>query len=111
VLALPKRIIALVLLAAMVACSVTGLSQHAMKSGNDTGTNNCSSACSSHGQHIAINSHTKSEDDDEKEPVPPLTNWNSATTGLTLLYLAPIGVAYWILTRQKQNFLSVQMRF
>lgn len=107
---LPRRIVALVLLAAMIVCSVAGISQHLLKSSNESGAL-CSSSCASHGQHVAINNHAKSEDDNEKEPAPPLTSWNNANFRLELLYLAPIGVAYWILTQRKQILLSTQMRF
>ena len=111
ILSLPRRLTALILLAAVVVCSAAGVSQHVIKSSSEIGSNNCSSACSSHGQHVAVNSQTKNDDEDKKEPVPPLINWNRDNVGYILVYLAPVGVAFWILTRQKLFHLSTQMRF
>lgn len=107
---LSSKIAALILLAAMIVCSAAGISQHVIKSSSGIDAGNCSSICSSHGQHVAINSQTQ-YDDDENEPVPPSVNWNSSSAGYVLVFLAPVGVAFWILTRQRLFILSTRMRF
>lgn len=108
---LPHNISASVLLAVVVACSAAGATWHVAKSGSGLSLSNCSSACSSPGQYVAINNHSKNGDDDEKEPAPPVATWDSVTVGLEALYLAPVGAAFWILTRQKRILLTTHMRF
>lgn len=110
-LLISDKMMSLFLLGVIILCSVAGISQHVSQSSNELSKTNCSSSCSPHGQHVAINNQSKNIDDDEIEPSPPSIIWNSPTSGLELLYLAPVGVALWILPRIKEIHLSTQMRF
>lgn len=82
----------------------------AMGSGNDF-VQNCQSSCTSHAQLLAVNSQTKHDEDDEKEPSPPLFSWIKQAVDLSLLYGAFIFTAYWIFTKLRKVHLTTQLRF
>lgn len=110
VLLMHKYISALALSAFLVFCGLTGVSSHVGANASTTDTNICAGACSSHIQHVAINSQLQKEEDDN-EPAPPPYSWPSPELNLTILYISLAISAFWILTRQKLFHLSTQMRF
>lgn len=108
---LRRHIAASVLGLFLVACAITGTSLHNGFGSSMAGSTNCSSACSSLGQLVAINNQLQQEEDDEKEPAPPAVPWPTSTANLALLYVIPVVSAVWVLTQQKERLLSTQMRF
>ncbi|MGY4893332.1 MAG: hypothetical protein ACO1N2_01395 [Candidatus Saccharimonadota bacterium] len=71
----------------------------------------CQTSCTSHAQLLAVNSQTKNDEDDEKEPTPPLFSWAKQAIDLLLLYGAFVFTAYWIFTKLQKIHLTTQLRF
>lgn len=71
----------------------------------------CQTSCTSHAQLLAVNSQTKNDEDDEKEPTPPLFSWVKQALDLSLLYGAFIFTAYWIFIKLQKIHLTTQLRF
>lgn len=71
----------------------------------------CLTSCSSHAQLLAVNSQTKYDEDDEKEPAPPLYSWIKQAVDLSLLYGMFIFTAYWIFNKLQKIHLTTQLRF
>jgi hypothetical protein len=71
----------------------------------------CQTSCTSHAQLLAVNSQTKNDEDDEKEPSPPLFSWVEQAVDLSLLYSVFIFTAYWIFIKLQKIHLTTQLRF
>lgn len=95
---------------ALVSCSAAGIGMHAV-SANNLNSNNCSSTCSSHGQHVAVNSQLNNKDEDDKEPAPPAIFWPQLPVNLALLYVIPLIMVTWFLAHKKKLLLTTQLRF
>ncbi len=74
-------------------------------------TQGCQTSCTSHAQLLAVNSQTKNDEDDEKEPTPPLFSWVKQALDLSLLYGTFIFTAYWVFRKLQKIHLTTQLRF
>ena len=74
-------------------------------------TQGCQTSCTSHAQLLTVNSQTKNDEDDEKEPTPPLFSWVKQALDLSLLYGAFIFTAYWVFRKLQKIHLTTQLRF
>lgn len=72
---------------------------------------NCQSSCVSHAQLLVTNNQTKRDENDEKEPSPPLFPWFKQAIDLSLLYATFIFTAYWIFYKLRKVHLTTQLRF
>ena len=79
-----------------------------------TQVQSCTADCSSHGSAAPFGSGKISNDDEEKEPIPPPTHWYFTPINLEATYLAPVlslllaGIIAHLFRRQ---LLSTQLRF
>jgi hypothetical protein len=89
----------------------TGAYAHANMTQTNSAMANCQSSCTSHAQLLATNSQTKHDENDEKEPSPPLFSWIKQATDLSLLYGTFVFTAYWIFSKSRKVHLTTQLRF
>ena len=105
-----KRILATLLIGALLlVCSLGLLS--AYKSNISQQKVSCSSTCHSHGQVTAINSQENKDEEDDKEPTPPILAWLRVPFDLYLLYILPIFGVLWFISNKHKLFLTTQLRF
>lgn len=72
---------------------------------------NCNASCHSHGQNLGINNLVNEEDEDDKEPTPPLAYWLQAPVNLVSLYVMPIIAVLWFISEQRKILLTTRLRF
>ncbi len=103
----------LVLLKSLIILSVlfAGVYAHNGTVFSKSSTQGCQTSCTSHAQLLAVNSQTKNDEDDEKEPTPPLFSWVKQAVDLSLVYGAFVFTAYWIFTKLQKIHLTTQLRF
>lgn len=92
-------------------CSLGLITAHPADAGGLGSTSTCSSACHGHGQHAAANSQSNEENDDDKEPTPPILGWLQIPINLSLLYLAPVLAFLPFSLLYRKMLLTTQLRF
>lgn len=93
----------------LLLCSVGVYTAHTTNDSQQKAS--CNASCHSHGQNLVINNLVNEEDDDDKEPTPPLAYWLQSPMNLVLLYVIPIVAALWFISKQKKIALTSQLRF
>lgn len=105
-----SRIVATLLVGALlIVCSLGVLSAHTSSPSQQEVS--CSSSCHSHGQNQAINNLVNEEDEDDKEPAPPLAYWLQTPINLLSLYIMPAIGVLWFISKQRKIPLTSQLRF
>lgn len=105
-----SRTIATLLVGALLTiCSLGVLSAHASNTSQQKAS--CNSSCHSHGQSTAINSQENKDEEDDKEPAPPLLYWQQIPVNLLLLYVLPVFGVLWFVSNKQKILLTTQLRF
>lgn len=78
---------ALVVCAALAAGFLAAYSSHSRELKNTSG--NCSASCHQQGQPVALNNQSLRDDEDDKEPAPPMLLHLNMPANLVFLYFAP----------------------
>lgn len=71
----------------------------------------CDTACHQHNSGPAASLSTKSEQDDETEPKPPVFAWQLSDANLALRYIVPFVPFVAIAVMRKKFLLTTQLRF
>ena len=104
-----SRTVATLLIGALLTvCSLGVFSAHASNSSQQKAS--CSSSCHSHGQATAINGQ-ENNDEDDKEPIPPVFGWLQIPVNLALLYIMPVFGVLWFVSNKQKILLTTQLRF
>ena len=93
----------------IASCALLGVSTHS--SSKVVEKTDCSAMCSSHGSQLPGGANVKSDDNDEKEPTPPLFGLTLERVNLSSFYLAPTAILLSIFYHQRKRLLSTQLRF
>jgi hypothetical protein len=93
----------LLVLALLLSTTGVGLVSHASVQKNQSaGTSNCSSSCLSHtGVNFLKAESTLKEEDDDKEPTPPLSIGHSSLGYRYIAFVASLGAFVWFSKRHK----------
>ncbi len=93
----------------LVICQFGSTLTHSSESkANGANNLNCFVSCSSHGQAPGATSSINQENDNDKEPFPPLTLWGQSSLTLSLLYIATFTVIAYI-WRKNNIYLEHQL--
>jgi hypothetical protein len=104
------KIAAALLVSILLFLCATGVAAHASNS-NQSKASSCSASCHAHGQATIIGAHEDQEEDNKKEPTPPLWSWFQAPINLALLYVAPVFGVLWFVSNKRKILLTTQLRF
>jgi hypothetical protein len=95
--------------ALLTVCSLGVLSAHTSSSNQQKAS--CSSSCHSHGQASGINNQENKDEEDDKEPIPPVFGWVQIPVNLALLYVMPVFGVLWFVSNKQKILLTTQLRF
>jgi len=104
-----KIVAALLIGALLTVCTLSVLSGHSNNPSEQKAS--CSSSCNSHGENLTINNLANEEDEDDKEPAPPLAYWMQTPVNLLSLYIMPVIAVLWFISKQRKIPLTSQLRF
>ena len=105
-----SRTLATLLIGALLTiCSLGVLSAHTSNPNQQKAS--CNSSCHSHGQANAINNQENKDEEDDKEPIPPLFGWLQIPIDLALLYVMPVFGVLWFVSNKQKILLTTQLRF
>lgn len=105
-----RAVAALLVGVLLTICSLGVLSAHS--SSNPTQQKaSCSSSCHSHGQTTGINNQENKDEEEDKEPIPPLFGWLQIPVDLALLYVMPVFGVLWFVSSKQKILLTTQLRF
>lgn len=90
-----------------VASPHTSASQRTLGSGEKI---SCGGSCHPHSQTLNT-TNPSSQEEDDKEPIPPEPIWLQAPVNLSLLYAAPVFTLFIAFYMFRKHLLSVQLRF
>lgn len=90
-------------------CSLGVLSAHNSNPSQQKAS--CNSSCHSHGQATAINGQENKDEEDDKEPIPPVFGWLQIPVNLALLYIMPVFGVLWFVSNKQKILLTTQLRF
>lgn len=93
----------------LTVCSFAAVSAH-QPSSTTTDIPSCSASCHAHNQAVGGTGIAEKDEDDDKEPVPPLAHWLQGFSDLASLYVAPILAIVPIALLRKKLILSTQLR-
>lgn len=91
-------------------CSLVTLAHSNEVNASNSSQKGCNSSCASHGQPATISNLREQNDEDDKEPIPPLLYWQLTPIILSALYVAPFAFFFFV-HKRKLILLTTQLRF
>lgn len=103
-----KSLVTLFVGVLLLICSIGVLSAHTRDNSQQKAS--CSASCHSHGQATGINSNELKDEEDDKEPIPPIFAWLQTPINLELLYILPVFGVLWFICNKQKILLTTQLR-